>query len=407
MSRFTSFVAARYLFSRGRFRAVHLVTLISAITIAVIVAASVVILSVFNGYGTMLLAGATPFDAELLLRRTDDALFSRDNQGLRKVLALKEVAASSELIYGEAVVAADNSYQAARLIGVDECYTEVNDLKPVMHSGDFDVKNSGLVVGAQLFMALGMPDEKKPLMLLMPRRTEKINPLAPLASLLQARGRVTGVVLSNNEQYNNTLFLSADSLRKLLDLPPTACHAMALKLSDGKRANRDIKRMIAREAGEGFVVLDRSEQQAGIVRLVALEKWLTYCILAFITFLAAFNVICSSSLLILEKQRDTRLFSAIGARRKDIRRIFVGHSLGITSLGTVCGLIFGLLLCLLQQSTGLFTFTAGITQQAYPVEISFTDLLPIVAMVLLLGFFAAFLPARALIKNIIPLGNTA
>ncbi len=402
MSRFSRFIAKKYLYQKGRLRAVHIISIITVATIAVIVTSSLVVLSVFNGYERILLKGSALFDPELLLTRQDEKTFS-----FEKVSTLLQKqdckTTSTPLLYSEGMLVYGNKFVAIRLVGIDDTYRNVCPIDTI-DLGSFSVEGSKAIIGAGSWMVLGTPF-KENLDLLIPTRHKKINPLVPHSALKKTSVFIDGVVSSNSEQYNNTLFLSISTLRQLLDINDDNCHAIGLSINmknstNSKSALDDLlKELKVTEKDAPYQVLSQIEQQPGITHLVAIEKWLSYCILAFIMFLATFNVVCSCSLLILEKKKDLKLFHALGASISEKRNLFFQYSISLTAIGIISGVIVGLALCAIQSYTHFATFAVGAQREPYPIAINPIDIAAIVGMMLLLGVIAAWLPTYILIKK--------
>lgn len=400
MNQFRSFIIRRYLFSKGRLRAVHWVSLVATVAIAVIVTASVVVLSVFNGYGDILIDGSSPFDADLLIKPSKGQFVSLEDESIKKSLEHDAIAWIAPFVYGEGMLTSKGTFLPAKLIGVPYGYTEQNGLKKLLYKGSLKAEGTATTLGSELYMALALPEEGDTLTLVLPHRTRKINPLLPYASLINRDLHVAGVIHSNNERYNHTLFLSIDTLRACLQLSPNTSSAIGIYLRTAYLPRiKSFQKELQQKLGKEYTIQNRHQQQPELTKLVSIEKWFTYCILAFIMFLAGFNVICSSTLILIEKRRDRFLFHALGASSSTIRKIFIGHSLAISLIGATIGIILGILLCLLQQQFGFATFSIGSNEVAYPVKLFASDLLPIFALVSLLSFIAAWLPARLLIKS--------
>lgn len=402
MFRFVFFVAKRYLFSRGRVRAVHLVGLIATVAISLIVAASIVILSVFNGYGELLIKGASVFDADLLIKPQQGQYSTFEGQSIKEILKNDAITWYAPILYGEGLISSYNGqFCPAKFLGIDSLFSIKKNLDTLLYKGVFDITKDNVSIGSELYMELTLPREADTLTLIQPRRTKKINPLAPYTSLQQKDFLLAGVIHSNNEQYNRTLFLSRKNLRSMLELSPKQASALAIYLTkEAKERLPKIKKEWQNKLSQqGYIIKDQYEQQPELTKLVSMEKWFSYAILVFIMILATFNVICSSSLLILEKQRDRFLFSSLGASLGSIRKIFLGHTGGITFIGVLVGAILGILLCILQQTYGFATYSIGTTAVPYPIKILWSDLISIVGMLLLLSFIATWLPSRFLISK--------
>ena len=116
-------------------------------------------------------------------------------------------------------------------------------------------------------------------------------------------------------------------------------------------------------------------------------------------FIATFNIIGSLTMLIIEKQKDIGILSSMGADIGLIRNIFFKEGLLISFIGSIAGLIIGIVVCLLQMRYGFVEFGGGMTIDAYPVAIQVSDLLEILAIVMVLGFVAAWYPVRVFTRK--------
>ena len=108
------------------------------------------------------------------------------------------------------------------------------------------------------------------------------------------------------------------------------------------------------------------------------------------------STIGSLSMVIIDKREDIQILSHLGASEQTIRRLFRLEGWFISSLGAVIGLVIGVLLCLGQQSFGWLKLGNGSEYviSAYPVQVQLTDILLVAAIVLVLGFVAAWYPSR-------------
>ena len=104
-------------------------------------------------------------------------------------------------------------------------------------------------------------------------------------------------------------------------------------------------------------------------------------------------------MLIIEKKKDIIILNNIGADVTLIRRIFLFEGLMITVIGAIAGLALGLLVCWLQMQFSLVKYSEGFVVDAYPIKINALDMLLIISVVLLIGFFAAWYPVRLFTKR--------
>ena len=222
--------------------------------------------------------------------------------------------------------------------------------------------------------------------------------LRPDKSLNHEYAFIAGTFAVNQLEYDDQLMLvSLPLAQRLFEYDEYT--ATALRISPRETNKSEIinlKSKISKTLGEGFRVLDRYEQQADFFRILRIEKLLTILLLVFILIIASFNVIGSLSMLIIDKTEDIRILSNMGADESMIRRIFLLEGWLISSLGTLCGLAIGVLLCLGQQHFGWLTLGSGAEYviSAYPVQVQCADIVLVGVIVLALGFVAAWYPAR-------------
>ena len=133
-------------------------------------------------------------------------------------------------------------------------------------------------------------------------------------------------------------------------------------------------------------------QQADAFKMINIEKWVTFLLLAFILVIATFNVIGALSLLIIEKNDGIVTLRNLGATDKQITKIFVLEGWLISLTGAVVGVVVGLLLCTLQEQFGLITMhgnTATLIVNAYPVAVQLTDVIVVLALTGVIGTFTS------------------
>ena len=134
-----------------------------------------------------------------------------------------------------------------------------------------------------------------------------------------------------------------------------------------------------------------------------IEKLISYLFLTFILMIACFNVIGSLSMLIIDKRDDVVTLRNLGASDRQIVRIFLFEGRMISLFGALAGVIFGLLLCWLQQEYGLISLgdSGSFVVDAYPVSVHASDVIIVFVTVLLVGFLSVWYPVRFLSKRLL------
>lgn len=399
-------IAWRYLIGKKSSNAINIVSGVSATAVAVVTAAMVCVLSVMNGFESLVADMFSEFDPELRITAAEGKYFSTLDPVLDSLRTMDCIAVYSEQIEETALIEYGEHRMPATLLGVDSAFQALTHIDSILYRGQFclfDGTFERAVLGRGLAAVLGSDSRGvSGIRIFAPKRTERVNMLRPDESFHSAAVFASGTFAVNQIRYDDHYMLvSIDLARELFDYASTDVTAIGLKLHTSSREFARQKRRIEALLGEDYVVADRYEQQADFFRIVHIEKLLTLLLLVFILLIAGFNVISSLSMLILDKRDSIHTLAALGASEQQIRTIFLCEGWFISALGAGIGLAIGLLVCLVQQHFGLLKLGNGVDYviAAYPVVVRATDIALVAAIVLLLGFLAAFIPTRKLTAN--------
>ena len=401
-------IALRYLFSKKGHNAINIVSGISAVAVAVVTAAMICVLSVMNGFGTLVEHMFSEFDPVLLVVPAEGQTLRTDAEPILSLYAREDIEAISMQLEQTALVRYKEHQLPARVMGVDSLFTATAHIDSIITDGFYSVWDGAFeraVLGRGLAAQLGMNAHfTGALHLYAPERIGRINMLRPDQSLRHEHAFIAGTFAVNQIEYDDQLMLvSLPMAQRLFGYDEYTATALRLQpkivnqtKSSINRQSSIVKSSIEKDLGEGFRVLDRYEQQADFFRILRIEKWLTILLLVFILIIASFNVIGSLSMLIIDKREDIRILSHMGADEAMIRRIFLFEGWLISSLGTLSGLVLGVLICLGQQHYGWLKLGTGSEYiiSAYPVQVQMPDIALVAAIVLVLGFVAAWYPAH-------------
>lgn len=407
---FESHIAWRYLFSKKGHNAINIVSGISAAAVAVVTAAMVCVLSVMNGFGSLVERMFSEFDPVLLVVPSEGQTLRTDTLPIRSLYAREDIEAVSMQLEQTALIRYKDHQLPARVMGVDTLFTRTAHIDSIITDGFYSVWDGAFdraVLGRGLAAQIGINAHfTGALHLYAPERNGRINMLRPDLSLRHEHAFIAGTFAVNQLEYDDQLMLvSLPLAQRLFDYDEYTASALRitprivdgrLSIVDSRRSIADFKLKIANLLGPGYKVLDRYEQQEDFFRILRIEKLLTILLLVFILLIASFNIIGSLSMLIIDKREDIRILSDLGADEPTIRRVFLLEGWLISSLGTMSGLIIGVLLCLGQQHFEWLKLGSGSEYviSAYPVLVQPTDILLVAVIVLLLGFLAALYPAK-------------
>ena len=398
MAKLEPHIAFRYLFSKKGHNAINIVSGISAVAVAVVTAAMICVLSVMNGFGTLVEHMFSEFDPVLLVVPAEGQTLRTDAEPILSLYAREDIEAVSMQLEQTALIRYKEHQLPARVMGVDSLFTATAHIDSIITDGFYSVWDGAFeraVLGRGLAAQLGMNAHfTGALHLYAPERIGRINMLRPDQSLRHEHAFIAGTFAVNQIEYDDQLMLvSLPMAQRLFGYDEYTASALRIQ---PKYQISNIKYQISKTLGSAYKVLDRYEQQADFFRILRIEKWLTVLLLVFILIIASFNVIGSLSMLIIDKREDIRILSHMGADEAMIRRIFLFEGWLISSLGTLSGLVLGVLICLGQQHYGWLKLGTGSEYiiSAYPVQVQMPDIALVAAIVLILGFVAAWYPAH-------------
>lgn len=402
MSQLERHIAWRYIFSKKSHNAINIVSGVSAAAVGVVTAAMVCVLSVMNGFGSLIETMFSQFDPQLRITATTGKSFSIEDEAIQSVIALPCVELVSQTVEETALIRYKEHQLPAHLMGIDDNFQQLTQIDSIITDGTFSVFDGAFeraVLGQGLANQVGINAHfVGGIHVYSPKRTERVNLMRPDESFNEATVFISSTFAVNQVKYDDTyMLISLPLARYLFDYDSVTVTALNLQLSPDI-TTRQAKKQIQHILGDNFRVLDRYEQQADFFRILKIEKLLTILLMAFILLIACFNIISSLSMLMIDKKEDIRILNNLGADLPTIRKIFLYEGWLISSLGAVIGLIVGLILSLIQEHFGLIKLGNG-TQyviSAYPVQVQGLDILIVAIVVLLLGFVAAWYPVRKL-----------
>lgn len=392
------FIAWRYLFAKKSHNVINIISIIAAAGIAIGTAALVIILSIYNGFDSIVRDLNNSYTADVLVTPSAGKVFSFDERfdflsGDPRVKAACPVLEENVFVqYGDR-----NKVVTAR--GVDTVYEQVTKLREHLTEGSFELSFGDLnqvVLGRTVALELGVRTAfLQPLTVWFPSRTRQVDLLNPLASLRQEKVHPAGIVALEQEFDQKYMFMPLPALRALLEyddqvsgvelyLAPSALNRKGL-------ASGDFLSELQAKLGDGFVVRDRQQQNTMLYKLLKYEKIAIYLILLFVMLIISFNIYGSLSMLIIEKRDDIATLRAMGADDKLVEQVFVREGWLISLLGIGVGVVLGLAVCWAQLRFGLVKMPGNFVVEAYPVVVQATDVLIIVAGVALIGWLISFL----------------
>ncbi len=391
-------IARRYLFSKKSHNAINIISGISATGVAIGTMALIVVLSVFNGFESLIADMFSAFDPDLKITLAEGKTFDTNTKEFDTLRKMKSVAVYTEVVEENALLRFKEKQMPSTVKGVSSSFKDLTQIDSILYDGEFLLSDGVFdyaVPGIGVASALGFGAKFiDPLYIYAPKRTSKINLLRPETSFNQSGTFVSGIFTVQQLQYDNQYVLvSIDLARKLFEYEDNTVSALELKVSNSVNID-DIQKEIQKLLGSKYQVKNRYEQQESFFKIMKIEKWITFLILSFILLIASFNIIGSLSMLIIDKKADIETLKSLGASHHLIKMIFLIEGWLISLVGAVVGLVLGTSLCLLQQHFGWIKLGTGYVVDAYPVVTNWTDIALVLLTVLIMGWLSALYPVR-------------
>ncbi len=399
-------IAWRYLFAKKSHNAINIVSGVSAVGVCVVTAAIICVLSVMNGFSSLVEDMFSAFEPDIRITAVSGKTFRTDTDAFQQIRQHEKVLVFSETIEENALIQFSDKQVPVFLKGVDQNFQSLTAIDSIIIDGTYsvcDYFDDGTGIPTRAFerciLGIGLANQigigarfVSGIQIYAPKRTERVNMMRPDQSFNRETVFISGIFAVNQSQYDDTyMLISLPLARELFEYDSHTATAVELKLS-----NPSTEREIERILGEDYKVLNRYEQQEDYFRIMQIEKLLTFILLVFILLIASFNIVGALSMLMLDKQQDSITLRNLGATEQQLQRIFLYEGWLISALGAAIGLILGLGICLIQQHFGVITLGNGMDYiiNAYPVRVDILDVIITIAVVLGLGFVAAYIPTR-------------
>ncbi len=397
------FIGLRYLKAKRKQTFISIITVISIAGVMVGVMALIVVLSVMSGFEKTLKEKIIGTQAHLVLQRTVQDGIENYDEVTKKVEEVKGVVSAAPFIISQVMLSTDTNVSGVVVKGIDPIRVgNVTELLVYLTTGRLqDLQTtqdnlSGIILGIELAKHLGV-SAGDTLQMISPLGT--MTPMGMMPKM--KRFRVVGIFRSGHFEFDNTLaFVSIESAQKFFNLDSRVT-GIEIKTDNIYRV-KEIGREIRQKLGFPFWTRDWMEMNRNLFSALRLEKIAMFIILALIVLVAAFNIISTLIMVVMEKNHDIAILKAMGAPSKGILRIFIIEGLVIGVVGTILGAISGLVLAFnLETVTGfvenLFGFKILSGDVYYidklPSQVNPLDVTLIVVTTILISLLATLYPA--------------
>ena len=396
--RLASFIAGRYLFAKKSHNVINIISAISAIGMAIGTAALIIILSVYNGFDALIKSMMSNVEPDFLILPSSGKTFVPNEQAFDLIYDQQEVKSMCCILQDQVFINYDGKQKIAIAKGVDWIYESESTLGACMVKGEFKLHKGDIpmaAVGVGLAYEMGIdPAFLSPIEIFYPTRTRKISMSNPAASIESVKVWPSGTFSINADTDRDLMILPIAKMQELLEYEGDVISGMEIRLTEGtsSKTARKLQKSISETLGENYIVKNRFQQNESLYKMMKYEKAAIFMILIFVVIIIAFNIFGSLSMLIIEKQDDISTLKSLGAKDSLINKIFILEGWMISLAGLAGGLLLGIGFALLQQQFGFIKMPGHFIVQAYPVILSWSDVLLTTVGVATVGYVIATLP---------------
>lgn len=392
--------ALKYLTSPKSHSVINIIATVSLLAVVVPVAAMVILLSVFNGFESLVrdLYKVVDADIEISASGTLDA----NDASLRSVVVgVEGVESISFVMERQALLSYRDNRVAVRLRGGDENYNRVVPIEAytslgnsVVQLGDLD----RLMLGEGVAYELGMYSMVAGDVEVYSLGGGNIGSIMPTFAMRKESLDVCGTFVIDQQHATSFALTSLRAANRIFGVEGRA-DKLLVKVVEGVSHNR-VAEQLRMALGREFRVTLREEKNEGFYAIMRYEKWAIFFVSLLVLIIASLSIVGTVIMLIIEKRDEYQTLLSMGADNTFIRGVFVREGLLISGIGGIIGLVLGVAVTLAQQHFGFVKMPNGsFLIENYPVELQGADLVMIFVVFIMVALSVSLLASSTMIKR--------
>lgn len=369
----SAFIARKYFFSRKNPSAINIITGISMAGYSIGSLALIILLSALNGFEESIFGDYQRSSPDLKIVPLEGKVFEPKKDLLQYLGNNKGIAAYALALEDKAIIKYGDQQVVGVVRGLDSAFTKVFEVDSWVKAGTAELNYDDNFLGNAwlsegLVYTLNVSNSDQRLELLTPDRSSSN---VAQTTLNQEALRISSMVHLSSEENERTVIVPLWVTRSLFDRETEISH-ISLKTKGSPfllqgEINERLKPL-------GLVALNRQEQNETMYKMFNTEKWFSFALLVFILLLISFNLYGALRMMRIDKREDIYILSAMGMPERKRSAIFTWEAFFVSGLGTLIGLVLGILLIFVQQRFGIIT-TQATFELVYPVSLRWWDVL--------------------------------
>lgn len=394
--RYEFYISLRYLKAKRKQVFISVITFLSMAGVGLGVMALVVVLSVMRGFEDDLKGKILGTNAHLVILQHGGAI--RDYRDIvQKVGGIDGVVAATPFIFTQAMITSESNAQGIVLRGIDPATAGgVINIEKILTRGTLaslgekeeSSAQPGVFIGKELAQNLGV---------MLDDTVVVVSPTGTLAPMglgpPMKKFKIKGIFDSGMYEYDTSLaYISLKSAQKFLDMDHTVS-GVEVKVRD-LYGVKEVARKVQKELGFPFWTKDWMQMNRSLFAALKLERTVMFVILVLIVLVAAFGIISTLIMVVMEKNKDIAILKSMGATARSIMRIFILEGLIIGIVGTALGLIGGYAICRILATYQFISLPRDVYYISHlPVKMNGIDFFLIALSAMGISFLATLYPS--------------
>ena len=387
------FISLKYLFSKTKYNLVSFISSFSILVLSIAYFSFLTILSVFSGLEDYSLQFSKSFDPDIKIEPISGSYLSIDNK-LDSILDnYDNIEEYSKVVKGNVVVRYEEKTEYAEIYGVDNLFRSVVNIDSIISIGRYPIFNTNEVLSSYnlasnlnliLYNSAGIFEvfsinSKYP--------ESSLNPIGNTKRVVSS-----GVFTPRNDLNKNLIITDLMTAQKILTIDESLYSEILIKSNKNHSISLFLKDNLS-----NYTVKTHKELNESLYKIMNSEKLIVSLIMILIVFISAFNVIASTVMLIVEKEKDIKTMKAIGMSKKNIKSLFFKHNFLLNIIGGIIGITLSIIIIYAQLNFSFFKIPG--LEIGYPVAIKFMNIVFVIITVIITGFCSAYISSLILKKN--------
>lgn len=385
-----NFLSYRYLFSKKSHGIVSIISRFSILVLSIAYFSFLTILSVFSGLEDYSLSFSKSFDPDIKIESLNGMYLNFTSEIDSILLMNKDILHYGKTVKGNIVVRYGERTEYAQILGVDENFNKIIDVKSIINIGRMPSAGTNEAItsyelASNLDLILYNPSGIFDVLSLNADYPEaSFNPIRNISPLIS-----TGVFKSRNDLNKNLIITNIETVQSLFGLNRNQYSEILIKSS--KDISQNLKQVL-----KSFKVRAHKELNETLFKIMNSEKIVISLIMIMIVFISTFNVVASTVMLIVEKEDNIKTLQSLGMTKKSIEKVFFKHNLLINIIGGSIGIFISIMLVFSQSYYSIFKIPG--LDIAYPVSLVFSNIFLVFITLIIVGLFSGYVSSLTLKK---------